>query len=400
MRGAGFLAVAMAVCLVGAAVPTGAQAITPRAALERLFTAERLSADWFTPAFLAAVPLARIEQIVADLKRAHGTLHRVDDDGVDFLVVLERAVVPARITLDAEGRIAGLFLFPARPRVANLDEAARALQGFPGRASLLVLEDGRDRTAINPETPLAVGSACKLTVLGVLRAEIGAGRRSWRDVVELRPEWKSLPSGILQDWPDGSPLSLHTLASLMISRSDNTATDVLIHLLGRAAIEVAAPPRNRPFLTTREAFGLKVPRNQDLLSRYRTGGEAARRAVLEELARRSLPMLAEVQAALTTPTALDVEWYYTARELCAAMARVADLELMGINPGPATRRDWIRVAYKGGSEPGVLNLTTAMQGRNQRAYCVAATWNNDAAVLDEARLLGLYGTILDLLRTP
>lgn len=399
MRRVGWLACAVVACVVTFSGSSGPQAIAPRAALERLFVAERLSAEWFAPALLAEAPLARIEQIVAGLKRAHGAFQRVEEDGPDFLVVLERAVVPTRMALDAGGRIAGLFFLPARPRVAGLQDAVRALQALPGRTSLLVLEDGRDRAAVNADAPLAVGSAFKLTVLGVLRAEIASGRRTWRDVVELRPEWKSLPSGLLQDWPDGSPLSLTTLAGLMISRSDNTAADALIAILGRAAVEAAAPPRNRPFLTTRELFGLKTPRNQDLLARYRAGAEGERRAVLEELQRRPAPTAAEVDAVFAKgPGALDVEWFYTTRELCAAIARVADLELMGINPGPASRRDWTRIAYKGGSEPGVLNLTAALQGRNQRAYCVAATWNNDAAALDEQRLVGLYGTILDLLK--
>lgn len=139
-------------------------------------------------------------------------------------MIFERAVVPTRITLDADGRIAGLFFFNPRARVSGLEQAVGDLRALPGRISLLVLEDGRERAALNPETPLAVGSAFKLAVLAALLDHIRAGQRSWRDVVELRSEWKSLPSGILQDWPDGSPLSIYTLASLMISRSDNTGT--------------------------------------------------------------------------------------------------------------------------------------------------------------------------------
>ena len=39
-----------------------------------------------------------------------------------------------------------------------------------------------------------------------------------------------------QDWPKGAPVTLHTLATLMISISDNTATDQLIAIVGRDAI--------------------------------------------------------------------------------------------------------------------------------------------------------------------
>ncbi|MGQ0568393.1 MAG: serine hydrolase [Armatimonadota bacterium] len=251
------IGVCIAIVVLGvvlAAGTAGTQSPGPRAVLERLFTADRIRAEWFASSFLAAFPASGVEQIVADLKRTHGPFQRVEEDAGAYLVVLERAVVPTRITLDAEGRIVGLLFQTPRARVTNVEQAVQALRALPGRVGLVVLADGQEQAALNPDVPLAVGSAFKLAVLAALREQIASGQRSWREVVELRPEWKSLPSGILQNWPDGSFLSVQTLASLMISQSDNTATDTLIHLVGRGAVEAAAPPRNRPFLTTREAF--------------------------------------------------------------------------------------------------------------------------------------------------
>ena len=83
----------------------------------------------------------------------------------------------------------------------------------------------------------AVGSAFKLAVLAALKDQVAAGALAWDDVATLEAGHISLPSGILQAWPVGSPLTIHTLASLMISVSDNTATDALIALLGRDLIE-------------------------------------------------------------------------------------------------------------------------------------------------------------------
>jgi hypothetical protein len=45
------------------------------------------------------------------------------------------------------------------------------------------------------------------------------------------------------------------------------------------------------------------------------------------------------------------------------------------------------VGYKGGSEPGVLNLTYLAQSRTGTWYALAATWNNPGAALDEKELL-------------
>jgi beta-lactamase class A len=66
---------------------------------------------------------------------------------------------------------------------------------------------------------------------------------------------------VLQYEPDGTQISVLDAAAKMISISDNTATDMLINLVGRSEVEAALteagmanPSLNRPFLTTRETF--------------------------------------------------------------------------------------------------------------------------------------------------
>jgi len=76
---------------------------------------------------------------------------------------------------------------------------------------------------------------------------------------------------------------------------------------------------------------------------------------------------------------------------------VEGLELMTINPGPAATSGWERAAFKGGSEPGVLNLTSWVED-GDRELCVTATWNDPAAALDEARFVGLYSALLRSVR--
>jgi hypothetical protein len=69
---------------------------------------------------------------------------------------------------------------------------------------------------------------------------------------------------------------------------------------------------------------------------------------------------------------------------------------MQINPGVAAKKDWQQIAYKGGSEPGVLNFTTALTAKNGRHYCVAATWNSEG-FLDENKFAMLYAGVLGAL---
>ncbi|KYF74485.1 hypothetical protein BE11_31410 [Sorangium cellulosum] len=316
--------------------------------------------------------------------RAVGTSHET---------VVERGMVPTEARLGAEGRFIMLLFRPPVLHPDSIDDTLAVLRALPGQVSVLVRGDSADRAAIAPHAPLAVGSTFKLAVLAALVDEIAAKKHSWKDVVELQSRWRSLPPGVLQTWPEGSPVTLGSLAILMISQSDNTATDALVDIVGRAAVERHAP-RNRPLLTTREFVVLKAPGNESLLARFRAEDEAARRELLSEVAARPLPPADIFVGA--APRALDVEWRFSARELCDLMAKVARLPLMSINPGAATEADWDRVAYKGGSEPGVLNLTTLVEAKGKR-HCVVATWNAEEP-LDETRLLNLYTQLLAALR--
>ncbi|MDZ7958619.1 MAG: serine hydrolase [Aulosira sp. DedQUE10] len=384
--------------VVQAQSPT--QPIMPKAALEKLLTTEPVQAEWFTSEFLAHVSISQIQQIIASLKQGLGAYQRVEEQGKNYKVVFARGYVPTQIALDANGKIAMLFFEPPVAQAKSLEEAMPAagyayaeFKTLPGKVSFLVLEGKSELAALNATTPLAVASAFKLAVLQTLKSQIATGKRSWGDVVELQPAWKSLPSGILQTWPDRSLLTLQTLSALMISQSDNTATDSLINIVGRQAIE-SLTPRNRPLLTTRELFLLKSAKNQELLKRYRSSNETQKKIILQSLAQQSLPNASEFEG---NPLALDIEWFFTAKELCGLMTQVADLPLMSINPGVAKAEDWERVAFKGGSESGVLNLTTWLKAKNGKQYCVTATWNNDAP-LEESRFLNLYSSAIASLK--
>lgn len=368
-----------------------AQNLTPQAALERLFTQPPAKAEWFTPEFLAQVPPAQIDTIIKQLSDALGKYQSLRPDEPNFLVEFERGLVPAQIALDPQGRIAGLFFRPPQPKVTlTPEQVITQLKSLPGQTSVLVTEDGKPKASLNADMPLAIGSAFKLAVLAALQEQIQAGTRKWSDTVPLRPEWKSLPSGTLQNTPNGTALSLEQYATQMISISDNTAADALLNIVGRGNVE-RLTARNRPFLSTREAFVLKNPANNDVLGRYRKADAAGRAALLPELAKLPLP---GVEVFAGGPVAMDIEWFFNATELCGLMEKVQALPLMSLNPGLANPADWQKVAFKGGSEPGVLNLTTYLVAKNGKRYCVSATWNNPQAALDENRFFLLYSGLL------
>lgn len=364
-----------------------------------MFESPELCADAFDSRFLAAAPLPRIMELRDSLLANMGGLSEVEIEGGDGRAHFERGVLPVQITRDANGRVAGLFFRAPESVSATVQEAGAAIAALPGSVALLITRDAETLYAHDADSPLAVGSAFKLAVLAAVQRAVESGRGPWRAgwsrVVQLEERWRSLPSGRLQAWEVGTPITVATLAAMMISESDNTATDALIALVGREAVEAEAPARVRPFLTTRELFTIKDPAHADRLARFRAGDEAARRALVASLEGAALPPVASFAAQAPSP---DVEWHFTPRELCALLDRTHALPAMRINPGVASPETWREVAFKGGSEAGVLSLSTRVEDAEGHAYCVSAIWNGDGDVALE-QLAPLYLTALGALRS-
>ena len=361
--------------------PAMAETMTGERALQALFAGQAVDMNAFAGEFLTKISASQITQLISGMKKDYGRLIGVQPAGNGFVLRFEHVEVPALITLDANGRIIGLRF--ATPQ-ADIGTLVAAIKALPGRTSVLVAIDGKPIATHEADRPLAVGSAAKLAVLVALKRAIAQKRLAWDTVVKLDPGWKSLPSGELRNWPDGTPLTIATLAHLMISISDNTATDALIHLVGHQAVE-AVSPRNTPFLTTRQLFTLKTLENASLRAEWQERDSAARRMIVEHVADAPLPSPSEINPAAT----LQVEWFLTAQELCGLLDATADLPSTSINSGPVDQNGWQSVAYKGGSEVGVLNFSSRLVDKDGHVSCVVATWNSDSP-LDENRLMMPY----------
>ncbi|WP_019008854.1 serine hydrolase [Deinococcus aquatilis] len=367
--------------------------------LTHIFKPDQVDAALFAPDFLAAVPAATLQETVDSVRAQLGAYVRVDVSKPVPQVIFERgAINVTTFTLNNQGKISGLVIAPVTPEVSfgSLTEAQAAFAGLPGRVNLLVREVGSSQplAALNPGRLLAVGSTFKLAILGELQAQINAGQRAWTDEVTLEETDKSLPSGTLQNEPAGNRYTLRDLAARMISVSDNTATDLLLRTVGRAGVEARLGQTAIP--NTRELFALKNPANLELLRAYRSAGlnRAERRSVLAQAATAPLP---SVSVFAGGPVAQDVEWFASTERLCDLMADVAPLPETQLNLGLAAPSDFERVSYKGGSEVGVLNLTTQVTTKMGRVLCISATWN-DVRALNEGQFFALYGALLKLLR--
>jgi beta-lactamase class A len=375
----------------------------------------------FSPAFLAHVPAAQVKAIGEDLKRSYGAARAVS--GIEaktassgtVIFDFERATLRMDMTIDPAPPhlIEGLLVTGADAKGDNVRDLAATIAALPGQVSLAAvrLGDGQPRQLLaqQPERPLAIGSAFKLFIFSEVVREVKAGERKWSDVVPLGRH--SLPSGFLQQWPEGAPMTLYSLAALMISQSDNSAADTLLNVLGRENVErllpelgVKAPERDRPFLATREAFLLKGG-DPALRARWTAAGEAERRALLAgEIARAGVETI-DPQRFAAGPVAIgEVEWFASPADLVRTLdwlRRAGDaraLEILAINPGiPALTRDFTYVGYKGGSEGGVLNLSFLLRRSDGAWFAASVTWNNPAATLDDAQLIAPMSRLLSLI---
>src|SRR5271165_1291206 len=190
--------------------------LSPESALARILQQSPSQAEWFAASFLAQIPTTQIDQIVDQYTSQLGAFQRVDPSPDGYTVVMERGSFPAKIVLDGVGKIAGLWFGLAEPlKAASIDDTLKQYSALPGKVSVAIFEEGKLRASLHPDDALAVGSAFKLAILAALSQQVSAGKHRWDEVVQLNPAWKSLPSGVLRDWPDQTPLTLATLANEM-----------------------------------------------------------------------------------------------------------------------------------------------------------------------------------------
>jgi beta-lactamase class A len=412
-------------CL-GLIAPAAAQQPSPalRSRAEQVVALLRGAGDpneMFTPAFLAQVPAAQVRAVAAQLGSQYGAvrgLERLEAASPQaglMHVAYERAIVRIQISVEPQppGRIGGLLVTGADMRGDSLAAVIAEIRALPGQTSVAVARLGDDppvlTASIEPERPLAIGSAFKLFILAELSRQVRAGQRRWSDVVAL--DRRSIPTGTLQSWPQGSPLTLHTLAALMISVSDNSAADMLLHTLGRENVErmmatlgVAAAARNRPLLSTLEMAALKTG-PATALNAWQQADEAGRRRMLADYAGAD-PARIDLARFAGNPLHIDsVEWFASAGDMVRVMdwfRRQTDdtaLAILAINPGVSQLRGELAyLGYKGGSEPGVLNLTWLVRNRAGAWHAVTGSWNDPAAPLDDQRFIALMARAVQLVR--
>jgi len=93
-----------------------------------------------------------------------------------------------------------------------------------------------EEIALNADRPFQMASVFKIPILAELLSQAHARQRSLDDRIILTNEMKVPGSGVLKELSAGTPLTVRDLATLMIIVSDNTATDILLGLVTKEAV--------------------------------------------------------------------------------------------------------------------------------------------------------------------
>lgn len=403
--------------------PPSSQMVARSSELLRILIGDSGEEAFFAPSFVQAVPLSQFRSLTAQLRSQYGEpllisqIAAKNANQADVTIGYERAQVSMRLVLDAPAphRVIGLLVTSVEIRGDALQTVLRELSALDGDVAVQAVQFSggqfRELAALAPEQRLAVASVSKLYILGALAQDVRRGVRRWDEIVPLTD--KSLPSGMLQDWPDGTPLTLQSLVTLMIAISDNSAADTLVRYIGRDRIAAFArqnghgePDALLPFLTTLELFALKMPQNADLARRYAQANESEQAALLAGNQQRLTRGNVDAANLTNTPKRIDsIEWFAAPADINRLLLQLASepdpvvRAILTINPliglGDAGRWQWL--GAKNGFEPGVMSLAFVGQSRTGSVIVLSASWNNAREPLDNARFQALIGRMLNLL---
>jgi beta-lactamase class A len=130
---------------------------------------------------------------------------------------------------------------------------------LPGKHALCIVSPavrGSDfEVSLNPDTALFCGSAFKAFVLAEYMRRIDAGNASVQELLTLDSNVWSLSAPVLTPYPGTltGQINARTVLDAMISRSDNTATDMAMNRLG--------VDRIREFISSIGLTGARIPDN-------------------------------------------------------------------------------------------------------------------------------------------
>lgn len=156
-----------------------------------------------------------------------------------------------------------LTSYPVLAQPNSLDARVRAeVTPFKGKVSLYAKNLDTGQTySYNGDERVRTASTIKIAVMIEAFARVAEGKAKWTDELVLTKAARYGGSGILPELSDGLRLTLQDCVRLMMTLSDNTATNMVLDYLGTDAVNARV-----------NALGF---RNTRIMRRVGGGGESA-----------------------------------------------------------------------------------------------------------------------------
>jgi len=145
---------------------------------------------------------------------------------------------PAQAQANAPAQTPSKAATPAPTPPAWLDRRVRdEVSKFEGTVSLYAKNlDTGAVYELNGDAPVRTASTIKLAVMVEAFARVAEGHAKWTDELVLDKSVRYAGSGVLQDLGDGLCLTLRDAVTLMMTVSDNTATNMVLNYLTTDAV--------------------------------------------------------------------------------------------------------------------------------------------------------------------
>ncbi len=361
--------------------------------------------DHYSNDFQKALPGEQMAEVFAQVQGKYGDCVEVVDfksslNGDKFSTKHKNGQIIDFTIVEKNSKITGLWILGERAKPVSYKDFNEARKDFASlsRPSLLLIKNEEMILAMNESKRTPLGSTFKLFVLDSLAKQIKDKKMTWEDELKISNSLKSLPSGVFQTKEEGAEFSLYEYALKMISISDNTATDHLIDKLGRTSIERDIKKRglklsygwNRPFLTTMELFKVRASFEAEDYKKYASNTTTGRLVQLQKVAKLKNDQVMNKLSKWQTPRGiLDTEWFSTPKDICKLL-KALDQEkneqvdsILSSNTPFADKDIFDQIYYKGGSEPGVLQMAYYFK-KDQERYCLYLGSHDLQNAIDEA----------------
>lgn len=374
----------------------------------------------FTEAFQKAIPYEKLVAISADLHEKFGKCDNIEIPKNALLKEFyahqkngKKLIFSLVVEEDKDKNlIAGLLFKGEKTEIIDFksaQEILKELQTFDGLMSALIIKEGDKVLDFKASETHALGSVFKLYVLAALSEKIKNGKLTWDSKFPIKNKDKSLPSGVMQNYPEGREVTLKEYAAKMISISDNTATDHLIEIVGRKEIEdfitreglISNKSYYVPFLKTKEMFAARAAFKKEDYTKYANANRKERLAMLKKADKGPQKIMNSLKNWDKPRNIADLEWYATPQEVCRLkfwLNKSPDhtiKETLAINaPFAQENNSYLYSGYKGGSEPGVLEMAYLLKKNDKSWSCFYLGQNNAKANINHSRFFQIAQSIL------